>query len=732
MASKKRTGIGMEGHALLAWFSSIASPDQKLVVKDLTDGLAIWSMLQQIRPEVFTGNLPDKGDRTTRSWLANWQNLKHIYKSLASYIVSEAGRLPKSLDGLDLQAVAKDEATADAIQVRLDFRKDDTNFNCTLQLLKMVLFAAVNADHNAPYITPMALLPPDQQSLVQEAILEVSSWNCSSHPNSEQFKIQDIAEPIDTNDEVEPPFSGDKDLYWEEQLSIMAREKESLAADKKDLLVSLQEQSERNIRLTSNNSSLQDKLSSLQDKLEHTSGTSVGGPALKLMENRLKERDDHIAYQEAQIIDLQNTADELERDASKYRELQGKFQPLQDAHDELKAERDSLLRKANTMDKYKAKLQTLTDLEKENESLRSGMDELREVNKDGTLAIEQARAFEMQLEEMSRMIPAIEQELFESKRMKQQLDDSARQMRRQLDDANARYEEDQGTIRDLMDQMQPGSSQAQENESLENELDQDKNNRKDEKSLVAEHILEFSRLNMLNSHVEHAKIAKDLREALAEREVRYKALESMLAAAKFRSAKLESIIEQGPVPGTDADRFKGSLFAIPAQTALADLELRNQERQRMKDAELQRERELLGTEDCDSGWLFCKSIAKHAYEDKAILMEKHELDRMRGFEAAAGESDTLRAQIKDLQAQLLKQQNTPKEVIPNFLHYPQSAFLKGKERVQPVPGTSFHMYMNRHERLTSSLKPKAGTFSAPHPLARPEKPKGWYDFLKLG
>ena len=728
MASTNRIRNGtlqLEGHALLAWFSSIASPNRKLTMKDLTDGLAIWSMLQQIRPEAFTGDLPEKSDGTSTNWLAYWQNLKYIHRSLASYITNEAGRLPKSFDGLDLQAIAQSEGTADAIQVRLNFSEDDTNFNCTTQLLKMVLYTAVNADVNAPYITPMAFLPQDQQALVQKAIMEVSAWDSDSSQSSEHSKIQDIAESPDTHDEAEPFVFGDKDLYWEEQLSILSREKERVMAEKKDLLASMQEQSDRIFRLTSNNSSLQDKLASLQDKLENPTNASLGGPALKLMETRLKERDDHIAYQEAQLKDMQEAAEELEKHASKYRELQAKIQPLQDSHDELKAERDALLRKANTMDKYKAKLQTLTDVEKENEFLRSDMDELREVSKDGELAKEQAKVFEIQLEEMSRMIPSIEQELFESKRMKQQLDDSARQMRRQLEEANTRYEQDQSTIRDLIDQLQPDSSLAQELDNLENELDQHENTEKAERSLVAEHILECSRLNMLNSHVGHEKIAKNLREALVEQAVRYKALESMLEAAKLRSAKLEGIIEKESATDTEVAALNGSPFAIPGQFVLADLQLRHQERQRAREAELQRERGILGEEGGDSSWLFCQTIAKHAYEDKAILLTKDEVDRLRGFEAAAEETDALRTMIKSLKAQLSNMQ--PKEVTPSFLHYsPKSASLHSVERTQLCPplSTMAQQTVNRPQRKNRVFASKDGRLPTPFPTkTHSSKPK---------
>ena len=647
--------LSIEGQALLEWFKAIAQPSSVLDIEDLIDGQLVWNILQQIRHDEFTGPLPNKGARNTNNWVSNWQNLKHVCKYLTNYITKEVGRLPPSLDGLDLQALAKTDDIEAATQVRGPVRNEDVVAKCASQLLKMILFAAVNADENAPYISPMYALGNDQQKLVQQTILEVRSWKTVDDETSNRLEMQGIADLDEKDGEVRSDSIGDKDLYFEEQLARLSRENDNLARVKNDLLVSLREQTERNARLTQNNSSLQDKLSSLQGKLDETSGTSVHGSVLKDLEAKVKDQEDHIAFQETQLTDLQQQNDDFQRDVTRLREMETKFQPLQDSVDELTTERNILTRKANAIDKYKAKLQTLADLEKENESLRSAIDELREVSKDGSQAKETAKAFQRQIDEMSRMIPAIEQELFESRMMKQQLDANAQDLRKQLESANSRYEQDQNTIRDLLEQVQAGSPQPRGSDSLDNELDDDSKPRpKTKEELVVNILNNALGLSMSNRNSDYQKAQERDKTALNETTIRCQTLEGMLAAAKVRIKKLETTIEEGYASKGNTSSFIGSDPEVPVPATLTDMMSRSQAQEA---AEIQRERNAIGQSDTDSGLSMVRMLDEYAEVNKVTLIDHDELSRMRNYEASALEADDLRVQSKELQNQVTRLQD---------------------------------------------------------------------------
>ncbi|CAF9908257.1 MAG: hypothetical protein GOMPHAMPRED_006113 [Gomphillus americanus] len=649
MSTKAHVGskkLSVEGQALLEWFKAIAQPSAVLDIEDLIDGQLVWNILQRIRPDEFTSPLPNKGARNTNNWVSNWQNLKHICKYLTNYITKEVGRLPPSLDGLDLQALAKNDDIQAVTQVRNSVHKGGEVTDCALQLLKMVLFVAVNADENAPYISPMYALGNDQQKLVQQTILEVRSWKTLDDRSSNGLEMQGIADLDEKDGETRSDSIGDKDLYFEEQLARLSRENENLARAKNDLLISLREQTERNARLTQNNSSLQDKLSSLQGKLDETSGTSIRGSVLKDLEAKVKDQEDHIAFQETQLTDLQKQNDDFRRDVTRLREMETRFQPLQDSVDELRTERDILTRKANAIDKYKARLQTLADLEKENESLRSAIDELREVNKDGNQARESAKAFQRQIDEMSRMIPTIEQELFESRMMKQQLDANAQDLRKQLESANSRYEQDQNTIRDLLEQVQAGAPQPGVSDSLDNELDDDtKPLTKTKKESVVNMLNDASELSTSNRYSDYQEAHETVQAALNEEKIRNKALEGMYAAAKLRIKKLETTIEEGYASKSNTGSFIGLLPETPSPTTDTDMVLRTNTQEAI---ELQQERNAIGQGNTDSGMSLVQVFDKCIDMDKVALIDKDELQRMRNYEASALEADDLRMQNQEL------------------------------------------------------------------------------------
>ena len=69
---------------LLEWVNSFSLGKTLRATDELTDGVILWEVLQDIDPQYFLDELPERN--LNDHWVAKWQNLKHIHKLLISYI----------------------------------------------------------------------------------------------------------------------------------------------------------------------------------------------------------------------------------------------------------------------------------------------------------------------------------------------------------------------------------------------------------------------------------------------------------------------------------------------------------------------------------------------------------------------------------------------------------------------------------------------------------------------
>ena len=142
---------------------------------------------------------------------------------------------------------------------------------------------------------------------------------------------------------------------------------------------------------------------------------------------------------------------------------------MQDELDEIKVERDNLAKKANTVDKYKQKLQASQNLEKENQRLQSELDDLREGHQNADQSKQQIAGLQLAVEEYKRILPKIEQDRHELQMMKRQLEFDNATLAQRCEAANELHAKDQETIADLMGKT--GSARPS-SEGLDAELEE--------------------------------------------------------------------------------------------------------------------------------------------------------------------------------------------------------------------------------------------------------------------
>ncbi|KAJ5414430.1 Microtubule binding protein HOOK3 [Penicillium cosmopolitanum] len=397
--------------ALLEWINSFSLGKTLRETEDLTDGVILWEILQDIDPQYFLDEIPERepGDH----WVAKWQNLKHIYKLLSNYIRHQNNdTIPPGLDpSPDLEAIAE-KASA-----------KETN-----KLLKILLIAAIYSPNAGTYVQTLQEL------------------------NGEH-------EPLDGADELKEELAkadhtGELELKFEERVGKVLAENDRLTQDKKELQKDLGDMHNRLARLQENNDTLQNRLASTEDRLVTLkSGKGDLGFNAKALESKTRQQDDLIASQEAKLSAAQDEIDSLLMTVESLKVKNQRYQKLQDDYDELRTDRDQLARKANAAEKYRQKLQASQDFEKENSTLKNQLKDIQQQLKESDSQQRWTSERDVELEEYRKLLPQLEQECNEIQNLKKQLEFNNHALTERLESADEQHERDDALISELRDRL---------------------------------------------------------------------------------------------------------------------------------------------------------------------------------------------------------------------------------------------------------------------------------------
>lgn len=439
----------------MEWINSFSLGKILRATDELTDGIILWEILQDIDPQYFLDELPERSP--SGHWVAKWQNLKHIHKLLVSYIRHKNDdELPPGLDPTpDLDAIAAKGSVRE-----------------TNKLLKLLLIAAISSPNAETYVQTLQTLSTSTQEGLKDIIEEAQN---GQH------------EPIDSeNEDNEYPSKReipvDLELQFEERVGKVLAENDRLTNEKKELEKALEDLHNRLARLQENNDTLQVRLASTEDRLVTLkSGKGDIGLSAKALETRTRQQEDLIASQEAKLAASQDEIDRLQMSLESLRVKNQRFQKLQDDYDELKTEREQLIRKANAAEKYRQKLQASQDFEKESQTLKNQIKDLQQQLKEADSQHRWAAERDVELEEYRRLLPHIEQDRHEIQNLKKQLEFNNHALTERLRDAEEQRERDDALISELRDRIReleglPGSpspSSDMETPKLEGTLQKD-------------------------------------------------------------------------------------------------------------------------------------------------------------------------------------------------------------------------------------------------------------------
>ncbi|KAB8069563.1 hypothetical protein BDV29DRAFT_182496 [Aspergillus leporis] len=412
--------------ALLEWINSFALGKTIRTTDELTDGSILWEILQDIDPQYFLDELPQRNP--SEHWLSKLQNLKHILKTLVNYIRQQPDGIPTGLDPApNLEVVAEKNSIKE-----------------TNKLLKLILIAAIRSPNAPSYVETLQTLSTPTQECLKDIFEEAEN---GQH------------EPLDPVDEIKEELSKrehpvDLELQFEERVGKVIAENDRLTHEKKELEKALEDLHNRLARLQENNDTLQSRLATTEDRLGNLkSGKGDLGLNTKALESKSRQQEDIIASQEARLTAAQDEVDSLRMTVESLRVKNERFQRLQDDYDELKTERDQLARKANAAEKYRSKLQASQDFEKENQTLKNQIQDLQQQLKDADSQQRWTSERDVELEEYRRVLPRIEQECSEMQSLKKQLEFNNHALTERLSSAEEQRERDDALISELRERI---------------------------------------------------------------------------------------------------------------------------------------------------------------------------------------------------------------------------------------------------------------------------------------
>ncbi|XP_042200577.1 protein Hook homolog 2 isoform X1 [Callorhinchus milii] len=319
---------------LLIWLQTFQVPASYTSNMELTSGVAIAQVLNQIDPswfnETWLGRIKEDSND---NWRLKVSNLKKILQSLLEYYHDVLGHQVSDDHLPDVNLIGEHSDTMELGR-----------------MLQLVLGCAVSCEKKQEYIQQIMTLEEDVQHVVMTAIQELltrdtvdSVQNDACSDMDFQLKKFNLSDEIDSKEEL-----SQRCHYLDLQIAALHDEKNSLALENKTLL----ERINRSDSFEESSSITNKKLLLLQSQLEQLQEENF---RLEAVKDDFRIRCEDL---EKDLFDLQHRNDDLTS-------LAEESQSLKDEMDILRHSSDRVSKLEATVEAYKRKLEDLGDLRRQ-------------------------------------------------------------------------------------------------------------------------------------------------------------------------------------------------------------------------------------------------------------------------------------------------------------------------------------------------------------------------------
>ncbi|KAF2792154.1 hypothetical protein K505DRAFT_363171 [Melanomma pulvis-pyrius CBS 109.77] len=449
--------------ALLDWVNSFELPGRVAAYNQLEDGQILWQILADIDANYFSESLPNFDEshrRASDNWIPRWQNLKHIERSVSTYIREECEQLPVLTKRMipDLKTGAR-----------------DGSMMLTAKLTMAVCLASLySPKSNERMIQVMSQLERKTAETIAEAIQDMQSLDSRmaslgvEQELTPEPHLSGYRTPIRAVSGAGSAIERDSGLEQEAQLFEANKDRSALRSQLSKVQAEL-ETSRGRI------SQLEEELVEAKLHLDDRGAAGASSHDTEQLRNDLTRDRQYIDQLET---DLANAKDILESQNRRLDRLNAEKVSKQELRDQLqliKAERDELNQKAKANENLKKKIHSLTQETKNLETLRQDYQQARERLQELEGIEERCQAVEKVNKENSQTLVNCEQSIFEEKGKRTRVEhdnlllmkqlEQTRELQYKADDARRELED---RIRDL-----ESSNHAGRGGSLEDELTED-------------------------------------------------------------------------------------------------------------------------------------------------------------------------------------------------------------------------------------------------------------------
>ena len=380
--------------------------------------------------------------------------VKHISKRLTSYIAKHDVYVPQSFRPNDLKALAKEGSFLEGIQLTRLMLITATNCNCP---------------RHADIIRGLPTLSESTKNEIAAMIRE-------SQPPSSPEPSGSEPDNASSDGVLDQASTEDPELLHEEQMGRVTAENNRLLLENQDLLKECRDNEDEIQRLRKDKTALESRVTEIEgDSNNKTTNGFAGGSGERFLQKKIRDNEEVIASQESQIVGLEGSLRSVQINLDRALIASKKAQEYKDERDEMVVERDELRRKANTVDKYKQKLEALTALERENVQTRRELEDLKRKLIAAEKKQQHYTGLEITIEEYTRTLSRVEQDANDLRNMKKQLDFDNAVLVQRLEILQDDQKEDKALITSLKARLQTfdGSripSTPKVTDGLDNEL----------------------------------------------------------------------------------------------------------------------------------------------------------------------------------------------------------------------------------------------------------------------
>jgi protein HOOK3 len=530
-------GLDLLGDSLLQWVRSFGGVGDVHQWQDLSDGRALWTILQDVDSDYFTGALPEPDLSPSDDWTRRWQNLKHVDKQVSLYYRDICnGQEQLGANRPDLKAIAADSSVHD---------------------LERLLMAIIRSAMTSPESNQR--MAPRLMGLGRERAMAIAGELRAMEENevveeSEPASREESAYQSEAEVPEEGKANGSKGNVGLYNDPLLEREEELLQAQATiDKLQANHAAAQRQLQeLRQDKDRLQEAFDAYRDDIDSRGKKSDGGDAVKKLQRQADNDRAYIDDLESQLQTSRNAVEKYERQIQKFRDDAEAGQKLRDDLQMLRAENEDLTQKIRANENLKKKIQALQEQERLNGVLR---DELKTAN-EKLEELEKMKQVQTSLEkeiiEKRGLIRNQEYQINELGTMRKHAVYDSGVLAQKLEAARERHERDHDAIEELRQKLQD-----------HNLDDEDVGPKKDMNREITASEEEPKRSKPKTDENKHwAEKVELLEKQLAASDTRLK-------QAAERTDTLEE--EKRNLQGNDTDRLKAQQLAQDQETRITEL-----------------------------------------------------------------------------------------------------------------------------------------------------------------